>query len=109
MNEDSYLGKIDPQVASVTDSYSAIDYFNLKEEHIGSDNIQKVKVCEQLINYTNYLLTLIFGDNEQLKDNVRQQMIFSKYPHSKTFDFEECCKMGLLVRKPVDNEVTLFN
>lgn len=108
MNDDSYLGKVDVQIASMTESYSVIDYYNLDEKYITGDNIQKVKSCEQLINYTNDILTLIFGDNEQLKDNVRKQMIFSKYPHSKTFDYTDCQNMGLTVRRHTEDELNLF-
>lgn len=108
MNDDSFLGKIDPQVASMSDSYSAIDYYDLEKEHIGSDNIQKVRVCNQLINYTNDLLDMIFGTNLELKESVMQKMVFSPYPHSKTFDFANCKDMGLSVRSPTEDEMKLF-
>lgn len=108
MNGDSYLGKIDPQVASMTDSYSVIDYYNLDEKYITGENIQKVKTCTQLMNYTNDLLTFIFEENNELKNTVRDNMIFSEYPHSKTFDLNDCQKIGLNVREPRENEMTLF-
>lgn len=108
MNEDSYLGKVDVQIASMTESYSVIDYYNLDEKYITGDNIQKVKSCKQLINYTNDILDLIFGSNPELKEGVMKNMVFSEYPHSKTFDFNDCQNMGLSVRRPTDEELSLF-
>lgn len=110
MTDDSYLGKIDPQIVknSMGESYPAIVYSSIDEKYITGDNITDYKVSQQVLNYTETLLELIFKDNHNLKNIVRNEMIYSNFPHSKTFDFETCQKMGLNVRNPVLDETTLF-
>jgi hypothetical protein len=110
MTDDSYLGKIDPQIVqnSIMGSYPAIVYSSLDEKYITGDNIKDVRISQQVLNYTDSLLELIFNDNQQLKKIVSNEMIYSNFPHSKTFDFETCKKMGLSVRNPTDDELTLF-
>ena len=108
MSETSYLGKIDPQVSSLTDSYPAIIYYKLDPKYITGENIDKVRVSEQVINYMNEILDMIFNEKEHVKENVKEQMVFSNFPHNKTFDYEACQQMGLQVRRPKPDEMALL-
>ena len=111
MTEDSYLGKIDPQIVQGTldGSYPAIVYSSLEEKYITSTNIKDYKISQQVLNYTESLLEPIFKDNVTLKNIIRDEMIYSNFPHNKTFDFEACKKMGLNNRSPNPDELPLFN
>lgn len=111
MTEDSYLGKIDPQIVQGTleGSYPAIVYSSLEEKYITSTNIKDYKISQQVLNYTESLLEPIFKDNVKLKNIVRDEMIYSNFPHNKTFDFEACKRMGLNIRSANMDELSLFN
>jgi len=112
MTEDSYLGKIDPQMQSKKESeyyIPAIVYHALDEKYITNKNIILVRICEQMLNYIDLLLdNYIFKDNEKLKKVIRDELIYSKYPHHRTYDFETCLKMGLNVRRPKEEECSFF-
>jgi len=107
MIEDSYLGKIDPQVSSITTSYSVILYANLEDKYVTDKNIDKVRQSKQVLNHMDLLLDLIFTDPE-VKTKVTNKMIYSELPHYKTFDMQECLDIGLNVRKPTIEEVGYF-
>ena len=108
MSDNSYLGKIDPQVSSLSDVYPAIIFHKLDPQYITGDNIDKVKVSDQVLNYMNEILDMIFINKDYVRDQVKEQMIFSNFPHNKTFDFEACQKMGLQVRRPTQDEMMLL-
>jgi len=108
MSDNSYLGKIDPQLASLTDSYPAIVYHKLDPKYITGDNIDKVRNSEQVLNYMEVILDMIFGDKSHIKEKVKEQMVFSNFPHSRTFDFNTCEAMGLQVRRPNQDEMVLL-
>lgn len=110
MTDDSYLGKIDPQIVknSIGEIYPAIAYSSLNEKYITGENIKDYKISQQVLNYTESLLDIIFKDNKTLKNLIRDEMVYSNFPHSKTFDFETCKKMGLNVRNPTSDESMLF-
>jgi hypothetical protein len=108
MSDNSYLGKIDPQISNLTDAYPAIIYHKLDPRYITGDNIDKVIISEYVLNYLNELLNMIFVDKKHIKEKVEEQMVFSHVPHNKTFDFEACQQMGLPVRKPTQEEMMLL-
>lgn len=113
MNDDSFLGKIDPQIGAE----SAIIYYHLDEKYVTARNIAKVRTCTYLLNHVNDMLNFIFDqqndnggddDNEKLKQTIQKEMIYSELPHFKTFDFGTCKKFGLPVRAPTQEESKFF-
>ena len=101
MKNDSYLGKIDPQISSTFGSYPAIVYHQLPENCITDRTIEKMRVCEQVLNYMEQILSIIFVDDCDVKAKVREHMVYSNLPHNKTFDMEACKSFGLSVREPL--------
>jgi hypothetical protein len=108
MTDDSYLGKIDPQISDMTGSYSAITYYNLAPEHVDATNIHEVRLSKQSINYLLDLLKFLNLDPE-VEARVKAQMIFSDYPHNKTFDFQQCKDIGLNIRVPMSEETAFID
>lgn len=109
MTEDSYLGKIDPQLSSMLSAYPAVLYATLEKEYINADNIDKVKLSIQTLNYMKLLLDRIFKNNLILKSAVEKEMIYADLPHYKTFSIENCQAMGLNVRLPTEEEKQYFD
>ena len=108
MKEDSYLGKIDPQMSNgLTGGYPVIVYHDLKPEHIGPDNIANVRIAGQLMNHMEKILRMLPVDDEA-RDKIRDEMLYSKLPHSTTFNQTECKDMGLNVRLPREDELINF-
>lgn len=108
MKEDSYLGKIDPQMSNgLTGGYPVIVYHDLKPEHIGPDNIANVKIAKQLMNHMEKLLKML-PVSEDARDKIRQEMLYSELPHATTFNQTECRDMGLNVRVPREDELEYF-
>ena len=109
MKEDSYLGKIDPQMSNgFTGGYPVIVFHDLQPEHIGPDNISNVKIAEQLLNHMEKILNML-KVTDDARNNIRQEMLYSKLPHSTTFDLKECQNMGLNVRQPKEDELKYFS
>lgn len=108
MKKDSCLGKIDPQVTGTNSSYPAIIYDDLPENCIDSHTIAQVRICSQVLHQMEQLLDIIFGDNIAVRTKVREQMVYSNFPHSKTFDIAGCKEMGLSIREPNNDELPLF-
>ena len=112
MNDDSYLGKIDPQVVSGVSSFPAINYHDLDKYQNGSclgpHTINQFRTSRNAMNYLTDLLNSIITDNTLLK-NISDHMIYSEQPHCKKFDFKECQSIGLPVREPTDDEKMFFN
>ncbi|QKF94575.1 peptidase S49 serine-peptidase [Fadolivirus algeromassiliense] len=110
MKSDSYLGKIDPQIASSSDgTYPAIIYHNLPENCITDHTIANVRISKQVLNYTEEILDIIFGKENSVRNRVKETMIYSDLPHSKTFDVKSCNDMGLSIREPTQDELKLFD
>ena|SRR3990167_2291327 len=105
MNQDSCIGKIDPQ--EVGNGRTVIIYKNISKEHIDSRTIYYHKNALYLCNYTEKLLSLTGLDEKQL-ESVKENLLYSEFPHETLFDYEECKKMGLPVRKPRKDEETFF-
>lgn len=113
MKDDSYLGKIDPQIGSTSKSYSAVLYNDLPPNCITDHTIDKVRLSEWVLNYMRELLDIIYpealnAEESLVREKVVQNMIYSPLPHFKTFDRESCRKIGLTVRKPTSDELELF-
>ena len=108
MKDDSYLGKIDPQISSMLTSYSAVLYNDLPPNCITDHTIDKVRLSEWVLNYMRELLDIIYPEDSAVREKVVQNMIYSPLPHFKTFDSEACCKIGLNIREPTSEELELF-
>lgn len=108
MKDDSYLGKIDPQMSSMLSSYPAVLYHNLPADCVTDHTIDKVRLSEWVLNYMNELLDIIYPEESPVKEKVVEMMIYSPLPHFKTFDRESCSKIGLTVREPTKEELELF-
>lgn len=101
MNNDSYMGKIDPIIVSdKSELISLRHYNNLCVEHITDSNIMYVKKWSEALNETMYELKLIFKNNPNIIKNISDPFIFSDYPHFHTYNMCECQDMGLPVRQP---------
>ena len=100
MNNDSYLGKIDPQITTAIKglNYPAIIYRDLPTNCITDQTIAPIRLSQQALNQIEGVLDVIFCSDSIVKDNVRQQMIYSQLPHDQPFDRETCTKMGLPVQ-----------
>jgi hypothetical protein len=114
MKANSYLGKIDPQIAmgSGGSIFPAVLYNDLDDKYITDHTIMNVKLSQSYINYTKILLEIACpktDENKEIISNIQKQMIFSDFPHSKTFNITECKEMGLNIREPIDSELFLFN
>lgn len=112
MNDDSYLGKIDPQVTQGTSVFPAINYYDLDQFKDGSclssHTIGNYRTARNAMNYLNDLLKTIIHDDELLK-SISHHMVYSEQPHCKKFDFNECKSIGLHVRPPNDDEKSYFD
>jgi hypothetical protein len=108
MTEDSYLGKIDPQISIGTSYYSAVIFNALKDEHITDRNIYLVKRSAQAINQIENLLQgLPYSD--ETRQRIREHMIYSEYPHNKSFSLKECQNIGLNIRQPTNVEKSILD
>lgn len=110
MNDDSYLGKIDPQN---TKSGSQIIYATIDEKYIGQHNIYKVKEAQHILNYMKKILCMIYDINiesdKNLFESVLKHMVYSELPHCTLFDNEECkTVIGLNIRSPNNDENTRY-
>lgn len=115
MNNDSYLGKIDPQKMG-TFSTCEVIYATLDEKYIDAKNIYDVTEAQYVLNYMLDLLKLIFNNNndkykstDQMK-NIADSLIYSKLPHFKSYDFNDCKnKLKLNIRNPLKEEDKFFD
>lgn len=107
MNDDSYLGKIDPQISNGANIYSAINYYDLDEFNEGkcldANTIGSYRSSLYAINYLKHLLVNIIP-NKDILEKINNEMIYSKLPHLKKFNYNECLDIGLPVRKPETEE-----
>jgi len=108
MNNDSYLGKIDPQKGSLLGSAQSIIYTTLEEEYIDSKNIYEVQSARYVLNYTHRLLDMIpfAADSKQL---VLKNLLDSELPHEALFSASECKEMNLPIREPKLEEQCYFS
>ena len=108
MNNDSYLGKVDPQSGAQCTIYQKIE-----EKHIDSHNIYNIISSQYVINYTIKLLNRILDKDKVLNNDnytdVMSELLYSELPHCALYDSEDCGKMGLSVRVPEDNEKCYFD
>jgi len=111
MSKNSYIGKMDPQISDKSGYYSAINYYNLDKNYIDASNINRVKESLHTINYMNDLFEIIL-ENHPSKDilnGIKEHFVFSEYPHAKLFDYDQCEKIGLHVRKSNEEENHIFS
>ncbi len=108
MNNNSYIGKIDPQLGGQFGSSQLIIYHNMDPKYISDKNIYNVLTTKYVINYLMKLLDLcnILPETRAL---VEEHMLYSELPHEQLFDFEECRDMlKLKVREQKDDEEKYF-
>lgn len=113
MCDDSYLGKIDPQVSDGKSYYAAINYYDLDTFQEGkcleASTIGDYRTSLYAMNYLKELLDKIISD-KTLLDNINREMIYSKLPHLKKFSYQDCLDMGLPIRKPeTEEEISLLS
>lgn len=103
----SFIGKMDPQIYENNKHITVINYYDLDEKYIDSHNIGIVKESQNTINYMNELFEIILKDHPSYKllNKIKEQFVFSKLPHCKLFDFDQCSEMGLHVRRPNEEEL----
>lgn len=104
MNCDSYIGKIDPQVASDKGCDQLAIYAKLHPTHITDHTIYKHTEAMYVFNYTEKLLDYIYSGNSSCRTKIMDNLLYSKLPHAALFDSEECGNMGLCVRVPNTEE-----
>jgi hypothetical protein len=107
MADDSYLGKIDPQFSNLFGGYPMIVYHKLDDHLITAENIDKVRLSKQYLNYMEEILQVL-GLSENILNIVREKMVYSDLPHLKTFGIDDCKNMYLNVRPPTPDELHLF-
>ena len=107
MGESSYIGKIDPQL----NEESVINYVNMDGRYKTDRNICKVRECEHVLAYMDEILECLFKDHKSYPNlqQIKEMFIYSKMPHCKLFDAEECKKIGLNVRSPTPDEMKYVN
>lgn len=115
MNNDSYIGKIDPQKQPSKKPHEII-FATLPDKYIDSSNIYEVTEAKYVLNHMNELLNLIYNNEEdnfkckKQKENIVNNLIFSQLPHYKSYDFTDCKSMlKLNVRPPTNEENHYFN
>ena len=109
MNDDSYLGKIDPQNTSMLESKQMIIYHKLEEKYIDSRNIYMVLDAKYIINYTERLLDMI-GLAPETRQLVESNLLYSELPHEALFNASECGQnIKLPVRSPIQEEECYFS
>ena len=106
MDNYSNISKIDCQ----HDGYSTIYYEKMfletKENLDGKDILKSY----HSINWVNYLieeLKKIVSDD--LYSKIKDELICSNLPHGKCYYYNDCVKLGLSIRKPVEEELIYFN
>lgn len=112
MNNDSYLGKIDPQKMNTCE----VIYATLPEKYIDAKNIYEHLEAKYVLNYMTDLLKLIFNDDtnnyrstDQM-NNITKNLIFSELPHFKSYDFDNCKNLlKLNIRNPTKEEEKYFD
>lgn len=113
MNNDSYLGKIDPQRGGIDKTHCVISAQTL-DSNVDSRNIYSVTEARYILNHAKDLLMLIYSSKQdnnasELMENVLMEMVYSKLPHYKLFNREECIAIGLNVREPSEDEYIYFD
>lgn len=104
MNDDSYIGKIDPQ----SDQKSVVVYLQIDPNHVDSRNAFEVETATNIVNYTEKILGLTGLPANTLK-KVKQQLLYSRFPHEALFGMKDCKKMGLNVCSPNTEEEIYFS
>lgn len=108
MNDDSYIGKIDPQNGG--EQGQLIIHATLDDKYIGPENAYKVKEARYVLTYMDNIISLIYNDDCNVKKQVMKHMVYSELPHEALFDYDFCKDtIGLSTRKPVDNENCYFS
>ncbi len=109
MNDDSYIGKIDPQNGGSKEAQLIIHSI-LEDKYIGPENIYKVIEAKYVLNYMDTILNLIYDNDPNIKEQVMEHMVYSKLPHEALFDYDSCdVTIGLNVRRPSDDENDYFS
>ena len=100
MDKHSFLGKIDPLFTH--DKYLQLAIIEKDQSKKYKKEFSKylINTIEDLVNLTAY--------SPEIKDKIKQELIYSEYVHDKSFDYNDCVRIGLNVRRPRDNELELF-
>lgn len=102
MGKNSYLGKIDPQ----KDSKEMINYLEIyKAQGDYSKHGYNIVEAQHALNHMDEILALLFCNNEDMIKCIRDNFVYSKFPHYKLFDYDECKEFNLPVREPRDDEM----
>lgn len=111
MDNNSYMGKIDPQKGSTIDGNKHIViYASMDDKYITDKNYYSVQEAKYVINHMNLLLSLIFSGSSEIRKKVEEHMIYSKLPHYKLFEQDECREiLGEKVRAPTEEETKYFD
>ncbi len=109
MNNDSYIGKIDPQNGGSKEAQLII-HATLEDKYIGPENIYKVKESKYVLTYMDNILNLIYDSDPNIKKQVMKHMVYSELPHEALFDYDSCKDIiGLSTRRPSDDENDYFS
>ena len=108
MRENSYLGKIDPQISNGLTSKQLVVTANTPEKYISDRNYSEVEEAKNVMNYMREIINIINIPNN-IRDNVYEYLINSKLPHFKSFDLNGCKNIiGLNVFSPTEEDELYF-
>ncbi len=113
LEEDSFIGKIDPQIRFDSGQVSAIDlnkaYEKSNKDKLSLMDLVKYQTASNVIKEMNDILEDC-NIGEKLKDSVKNELIYSDFPHEHKFDFAYCKDvLGLPVRLPKKEELAYFD
>ena len=102
MDKHSLLGKIDA-LHKQDEEYSthAIIRMDPNKKYKHEYSKYTINLIEYLVGLTSY--------PSETKGKIKQEMLYSEYIHCRMFDFDECLKIGLNVRRPKDDELELLD
>ena len=106
MDSYSHLSKIDLQIEDYSIVYYEKMFTKFPKECLKCDDILKSYYSINWINYLEEVLKRIVPPN--LYDKVKDELIYSDYPHGKCYYFEDYQKLGLNVRQPDEYELRFF-
>ena len=109
MKDDSFLGKIDPSSGknSMVHILKSADEMKRTKAKLTFDDHMMICNAKDGENEMNDLLKDI-SLSPELREGIRQQLIFSAFPHEHKFDFDFCKELGLPVRLATEEEEKYF-
>ena len=110
LEEDSFLGKIDPQIsiANTQESMVHIIKAGKRTNDLKFTDLTKILKAEDAENEINEILNYLQLE-PKLNEKIKNELIYSSYPHEHKFDFQYCKDvLGLPVRTPLTSELHYF-